>query len=63
MGLSKASMIKPLIDLELVKDTPKTRGQNSLLDLFASLKDEAEPSDFDSDCLSDECKFHWLAPT
>ena len=63
MGLSKASMIKPLIDLELVKDTEKTSGQLKLLDFFASLNDEAEGSDFDSDCLQEECKFHWLAPT
>ncbi|CAD8205990.1 unnamed protein product [Paramecium pentaurelia] len=62
MGLSKAPMIKPLIDLQLVREVQKSPGELKLNNLFVSLKDEAERADFDSDCLVQECKFQWCPP-
>lgn len=50
------------INIELLQFDPINDGEKRLNDIYVSLKDGAEATDFNVECLADSCAFQVLYP-
>ena len=61
-GLSKVPFFKPLLDGGLINVKVLTESEEKLKKIFSEMIDEAEPTDFDNECVEVESKFNPRIP-